>query len=313
MKVIRNLTALKAPVAKNAVVTIGVFDGVHLGHKEIITKVVGRAKRLKTKSVILTFDPHPIKILHPNHKIPTLISLDHRIKLIEDLGVDFLVILKFTKSVSMLSPEDFVRSILVSRIGVKEVYVGEDFYFGFGGRGDIRQLKRLASSYGFKVNVLRPKVIERRIVSSSLIRRLISKGNIHKASKFLGRTVSVFGTVVRGTNLARELGYPTANINPHHEAIPPAGVYAVLVRYQGRAYKGVLNIGLRPTFYSPRDKEPTIEVHIFGFDKYIYGKDLEVLFIKKLRDEVKFKTRRELIAQINKDANLARRILNLHN
>src|SRR3989338_9422001 len=173
MKVIRNLTALKAPVTKNAIVTIGVFDGVHLVNKEIITRVIERAKRLKTKSVILTFDPHPLKVLRPNYKIPTLISLNHRIKLIEDLGVDFLVILKFTKSISMLSPENFVRSILISRIGVKEVYVGRPFYFGKGARGDIEQLRKLANSYGFKVTVLSPKVIERHIVSSSLIRRLI--------------------------------------------------------------------------------------------------------------------------------------------
>ena len=309
MKVIRNLTALKAPVTKNAIVTIGVFDGVHLGHKEIITRVIERAKRLKTKSVILTFDPHPLKVLRPNYKIPTLISLNHRIKLIEDLGVDFLVILKFTKSISMLSPENFVRSILISRIGVKEVYVSRPFYFGKGARGDIRQLRNLANHYGFKVNVLRPKVIGGHIVSSSLIRRLIAEGDIHKASKFLGRRVSVFGTVVRGTSLGREIGYPTANINPHHEAIPPAGVYAVLVKHRGRTFKGVLNIGLRPTFYSPRDKEPTIEVHIFGFDKDIYGKDLEVLFIKKLRDEVKFRNRKTLILQIRKDSKTALSIL----
>ena len=305
MKIIRNL---RDSISKGSVITIGVFDGVHLGHKDIINKTVRRAKALGLDSVALTFDPHPARALR-HAGVPSLISLDHRINLIESLGVDVVVILKFTKHISSMTAEEFVKNILVDKLNTKEVHVGEDFRFGKDAKSGVKTLWKLAEKYGFRLQEAKSVKINGRIVSSSLIRRFVARGDINTAAHFLGRPVAVFGTVVSGANLARELGYPTANLNPHHEVIPPAGVYAVLVKYAGRIFKGVLNIGVRPTFYSPRDEEPAIEVHIFDFDKKIYGKNLEVLFIKKIRNEVKFKNRESLVSQIQKDEKTARSIL----
>lgn len=308
MKIINGLKALKKPI-DGSVLTIGVFDGVHLGHRKIIKKVVEDAKKRKTKSVVLTFDPHPAKILHPKERVPSLISLNHRVKLIEELGVDILVILGFSQAMASIMPEDFIKEILLGKFGVREICVGDNFYFGKGGDAGIGELKRLGRSFGFKVNVIRSIRVGRNTVSSSLIRKLIISGELRKASKFLGRTVSVLGTVIGGARLARELGYPTANLNPHHEVIPPSGVYAVFVNFRDKSYKGVLNIGLRPTFYAPRDQESAIEVHIFDFKEKIYGYDLEVFFIKKLRDELIFDDKDELVEQIKKDEKAARNTL----
>lgn len=308
MKIVYGLKNLENPV-KDSVLTVGVFDGVHLGHKKIINKVVARARALKMRSIVVTFDPHPLKALGSTPKIPSLISLAHRLRLIGQLGVDLLVVIHFTRPVSRMSPKKFVKNILVERLSLKEIYVGENFYFGKGGGAGVEVLKDLAREFGFRVGVVRPVKIKGSVVSSSLIRESIIEGRLNEASKFLGRPASILGTVVSGSRLARALGYPTANINPHHEAIPPAGVYAVRVRFGRRFLKGVLNIGVRPTFYSPRDREPTIEVHIFDFYKKIYGMDLEIIFVSKLRDEIKFKDRYSLIHQIMRDEAAARKIL----
>jgi len=304
MKLIKGLRQIKTPI-RGSVVTIGVFDGVHIGHRKIIRSVVERARRLKLKSVVLTFDPHPMKVLRPSTRTPSLMSLGHRIRLITELGADVLAVAKFSKAFAKLSAEKFARDVLVGRLRAREVYVSEGFYFGKGAGADKEELKNIGRALGFKVNVVAPIKAGRQTVSSSLIRMAVAKGDLKLAAKFLGRPVSILGTVVRGVRLARELGYPTANVNPHHEVIPPGGVYAVRVRYKGMFFKGVLNIGTRPTFFSPRDREPSIEVHIFDFHKHIYGNDLEILFVKKLREEVKFKDREELVRQIRDDAAIA--------
>ena len=306
MKIIKNL---RKPISKGSVLTIGVFDGVHLGHKDIIDRTVRRAKALGLDSVALTFDPHPARALRHASGVSSLISLGHRINLIGNLGVDLIVVLNFTKHISSMSAEEFVKNILVDKLRAKEVHVGEGFRFGRGAASGVNTLRKLAAKYGFALREAKSVKINGRVVSSSLIRRFIGRGDINTASRFLGRSVAVFGTVVSGASLAKQLGYPTANLNPHHEVIPPAGVYAVLVKYMGRMFKGVLNIGLRPTFYSPRDEEPAIEVHIFDFAKKIYGKGLEVFFVKKIRDEVKFKDKDALVSQIQKDEKVARCIL----
>lgn len=297
-------------VNKGAVIAIGVFDGVHIGHRKIIKSAVGRAGKLGLKSVVLTFDPHPMKVIRPGAKVPSLISICHRVRLIKEIGAAAVVILKFTKAVARMSAGEFIGDVLIKRFGMKELYVGQDFRFGAGAVTGIKDLGLLASAYDFRLNVVKPVKADRQIVSSSAIRRLIMKGDIRKAQKFLGRPVSVLGTVVSGARLARELGYPTANINPHHEVIPPSGVYAVRVRLNKDMLNGVLNIGFRPTFYGPRDKEPSIEVHIFDFNKRIYGKDLEIFFVRKIRDESRFADKDALVEQVRKDENAARSILN---
>lgn len=307
MKIIHNLSNLKRP-AKGTIVTVGVFDGVHLGHKKIIKRVVSRARDSGLKSVVLTFDPHPLKVLSPGLEVPSLISLKHRLEMLESLGVDYCIILHFTRKISLLSAETFVKKILSDKLNLKEIYVGENFFFGKGAVASIDALKKLSKRFAFKVVPVRPIKILGKTVSSSLIRDLIIRGDVSRASKFLGRPVSVLGTVVKGARRGRILGFPTANIDPHHEAVPPCGVYAVMVKLDDKVFKGILNIGTRPTFYGHR-REPAIEVHIFDFNKKIYGRDIEVIFLKKMRDERKFSDQDLLAAQIKKDALTAQCIL----
>lgn len=308
MKIFNSLRKVK-DAGRGSVVTIGVFDGVHIAHQKIIKRVVSRAAALGLKSAVITFDPHPAKVAASRLPAPSILSLEHRIRLIGEMGVDIVLVLPFTRSFADLKPENFVSCVLAETLHSREVYVGENFYFGRGGRAGVLALERFSGRYGFKLNVVPSVKIGKRIVSSSEIRRYILSGELRKASKFLGRSVSVLGTVVSGSKFARLLGYPTANINPHHEAIPPSGVYAVRVRCRGRLFKGLLNIAVEPTFFAPRDKEPKIEAHIFGFRGSIYGQDIEIYFVSKIRDERPFKTVSALIRQIRHDASIARKIL----
>jgi riboflavin kinase / FMN adenylyltransferase len=300
MKIIRGLKHLKLQT-KESVVTIGVFDGLHAGHRKIVKNTVDDARKLGLTSVVVTFDPHPAKLLRPDIKTPSLISLKHRVGLIKELGVDRLLIINFTKEFSEMSADKFVKSVLVEKLKTREIFVGENFYFGKSAASSTGDLRKLARKHGFKVTAVKPVKIGGRIVSSSLIRKLIAKGDLADAARLLGRSVSVLGTVVKGSGIARGLGCPTANINPHHEVIPPKGVYAVRARVGMKKFIGILNIGFKPTFYSPRDKEPTIEVHLFGFKGNLYNKDIEVYFVKWLRRERKFKDRNALIRQIGLD------------
>lgn len=295
---------------KNSVVTIGVFDGIHVGHRAVIEKTVREAKRAGLKSIAVTFDPHPLKILRPKHFIPSLISLKHRVSLIKRLGIDEVIVMKFNKKMANLSAQEFIEDILVGELSAGKIIVGEDFCFGKGGSSGAAKMRNISEKHSVKVKTIKPVKKNSRVVSSTGIRRLIVKGNIAEASRLLGRPFSILGTVVKGTALARKLGYPTANINPHHEAMPPSGVYAVKVIFKGKLYKGIMNIGTRPTFYNyGHDKEPTIEVHIFNFHEKVYGKDLEITLVRKLRDEKKFKTIDSLIRQIKKDESRALAIL----
>lgn len=288
-----------------SVVAIGIFDGVHAGHARVISSAVRRAKALGLKSVVMTFDPHPAKVLGHRLSAPSLMSIAHRTRLMAALGPDYIVIARFSKALAALGPAEFAEKVLVSKAGAAEVFVGDNFYFGKGAKAGSGSLASIGRKSGFRVNVVPPVMAGGHRVSSSAIRSLISKGRLSEAARLLGRPVSVYGTVAPGARIATELGYPTANINPHHEVVPPSGVYAVIVDHGGRRYKGVLNIGWRPTFYAPRDMEPTIEVHIFGFRGRLYGKDLEVSFIKKLRDERRFSDSASLVRQIRKDGSRA--------
>lgn len=293
-----------------SVVTIGVFDGVHIGHRAIIKKIVSRAKAMGAISIVVTFDPHPMKVLKSHHDVPSLISLKHRVSLIKELGIDKVMVMAFDKKMAQMPPEKFIKDILINKAGAGEIFVGEDFRFGKYARAGVAALKKLGEKSGLRTNAVKHIKKNGRVVSSSLIRRLVISGRIGKASSLLGRPYSILGTVVSGSRLGHLLGYPTANINPHHEVIPPSGVYAVRAKYRNRLYEGVMNIGTRPTFYDHgRDKEPSIEVHIFDFNQRIYGRDLEIIFVKKLRGERKFKQIDSLIRQIKTDSMRAREVL----
>ncbi|MEE8359718.1 MAG: riboflavin biosynthesis protein RibF, partial [Candidatus Omnitrophota bacterium] len=292
MKVYRSIKNVEK-VSSGSVVTLGIFDGVHKGHAHIIRSLVKRAKKLGKKSIILTFHPHPSAILHPKTAVPLLTSLDHRLKLLEKHGVDIVVLLRFNERFSKTAPEAFIKNFLLDRLRMAEIFVGRNFVFGRNRKGGTKLLNTLSTKYGFRVRRKRLLRKRDRAISSTHVRNLILKGKLHEAARLLGRPVSILGTVKEGTKRGRILGYPTANIDPHHEAVPSSGVYVIRAKLarSNRWYGGILNIGVRPTFnpirytlYAIRyPPEPTIEAHLFKFNCNIYGKDIEIIFIKRLR------------------------------
>lgn len=279
--------------------TIGVFDGVHRGHQKILKKLIKEAARQNAKSLVITFHPHPREVLNPESKTPLLTSLEHRLRLIGDMGVEYFYVIKFTKSLSRVKANDFIKKILIHKLDIKTLVVGENFLFGYKGRGNFALLKKMSKRYNLRLFGVKPMKMKTTYISSTRVRSAIEKGDLKQASLMLARPVIVFGTVIKGKKIGRRLGFPTANINPHHEAIPPSGVYAVNVRLHKRLYKGILNIGTRPTF--GKDREPTIELHILNFKKDIYGKDIEIIFKRKIRNERRFSSAEALQRQINKD------------
>lgn len=304
MKVVRNGKGLKG--IKGPIMTLGNFDGLHLGHRKIISKVVERAEKLGAPSAVYTFEPHPLKVIAPHKSPPLILDVEDKVKLIEGFGADFLIFAKFTKEFASKHPGDFVEEVLVKKLSVKEVWVGHDFSFGKGKLGTVDYLKELGGEFGFKVYVVPAYKKMGSIVSSSRIRELIKKGDVGRASKLLGRDFSIKGKVVRGVSLGKEIGFPTANIKVKSELVPGDGVYAAYAILKGRTHPAVLNIGTAPTFGG---RERSVEVHILDFRDNIYGRKMEVSFVKKLRDERAFKSREELVRQIRKDAERARKLL----
>ena len=295
---------------KDPVAAIGIFDGVHVGHKKVIRKVLNSTIPGGDR-IVITFDPHPRTVLFPEKNSPRIMSLEHRLSIFEKMGLDAVVIVRFTEFLSEMSPEEFIKRVL-SGIGTKKVYVGSNFYFGSKKSGDSRALKSLAQKYGIEVHAAGPVKRRGRVVSSTWLRKLISSGRILEAEKLLRRPVSVLGTVVSGEKRGRELGAPTANIDPHHEVIPSPGVYAVFVDFKGSMYEGVINIGFNPTFYGRKLKkrrEPKVEVNLFDFEGNVYGQPIEIFFIKKLRREKAFRSPDKLKKQIHQDILAAKKIL----
>jgi riboflavin kinase/FMN adenylyltransferase len=291
------------------VLTIGMFDGVHLAHRKVIQQVVRRARIIKGTSIVLTFYPHPLKVLKHKDSSPTITSVEHRIDLIRQLGVDVCLLLNFTKEFSQMSAERFIKDILVDGIGIKHLIVGKEFCFGKKRSGSFSLLHRLSKIYRFKISRINPIKVKARTVSSSRIRKLIQSGRITQANKFLGRYFSIYGRVKKGKSRGRILGYPTANICPEQEVLPLAGVYAVWVKFGARFLPGILNIGTRPTFKASQRAGSIIEVHIFKFNNPIYGRRLEVFFVRRIRPEKKFSSRQALLARIEKDLPQAKKIL----
>ena len=309
MKILYGYRDLKEKL-KDPIVAIGIFDGIHIGHKRVIRRVLNLRDK-KRDRVIMTFDPHPQTILTPGKKLPRIMSLEHRLFIFEKMGIGATVIIRFTDFISGMTPEEFVRRVLHG-IGTREVYVGSNFHFGRGKSGDVESLKRIGKTCGIDVKIVQPVKKGNRIVSSTWLRKLISRGDIGKAEKLLRRPVSVLGTVVSGERRGSSFGVPTANIDPHQEVIPPPGVYGVKVDIDSKLYDGVLNIGFKPTFYGRRlkkRKEPHIEVHIVGFEGDLYNRAMEIFFLKRLRREKKFKNEKGLKRQIAKDIKKAKKVL----
>jgi riboflavin kinase/FMN adenylyltransferase len=311
MKLIRGLKGLKKKY-KNIVLTIGMFDGVHRAHQNIIKQVICQAKKIKGTSMVLTFDPHPLKLLKGYVNVPLITSCTHRIDLIRQLNVDVCILLDFNKQFSKIPAKKFIQDILIDTLNIKYLIIGRGFRFGRQREGTFSLLRSLSKSGNFTARRISPIKIRGKIISSSKIRTLIQKGRIEQANHFLGREFSLQGKVKKGSAQGRILGYPTANIEPEEELLPARGVYVVFVKIKSDILPGILNIGRRPTFWPKRKSLVTIEVHIFDFCKKIYGKNIEVFFIKRIRSEKKFVSHQALLAQIKKDERVAKSILKAH-
>ncbi len=290
MKIVSGLKQMKK--FKKPVVALGVFDGVHRGHRNILQAAVRKARSMKGTSIVLTFWPHP-------QKKENLYSLEHRLRLFEELGIDVSLVINFNQKFARISAADFIRNILFPKLRPYYVYVGRNFRFGKNAEGNFQTLKGLSQECNFKLKVFPVARVNNQPISSTYIRRLIKKGKLHTAKRLLSRPVSILGTVMRGISLGRKLGFPTANINPHHEVIPPKGVYAVKVILQNKKFNGLCYIGSKPTFKIKNTKH--IEVFIFNFKKNIYGKYLEIQFRQKIRKEKKFDSPASLAKQVLKD------------
>lgn len=295
----------------NSVVTVGTFDGVHAGHRALVQAVVDRAKVRKARSVIVTFDPHPREIINPGDTgIKLLTTLKERCEILKDMGIDLMVVIPFDRDFSLLSSGEFVSDIIYKKIGVSAFVIGYDHHFGRNREGTIQTIEDLGKTLGFDAYVVSKQEIGDKTVSSTAIRKAISEqGDVELANELLGRYYMLNGTVVHGDKRGKQIGFPTANIKPEHpnKIIPKDGVYAVKVRVDGKWHGGMMNIGNRPTFDQGDNR--TLEVHIFYFGEDLYGKTIQVRFVKRIRDEKKFGGVEELIKQLEKDRDLSLGIL----
>ncbi|MFN7170431.1 MAG: bifunctional riboflavin kinase/FAD synthetase, partial [Candidatus Omnitrophota bacterium] len=286
MKVFHGLNNLDR-IPRRTICTIGVFDGVHCGHRFILQRLINRAKREKSSSLVITFHPHPYKLVRPECSPPLLISLRHRLFLMERMGIDFCLVIPFNKKFAHLSPLFFVKNILFKHLKIKALYLGDNFRFGFRQEGDIQLLKELSKKFDFCLNIISPLKYRKRIISSSWIRREVCAGNLELVSHLLGHPYSIYGKVIKGEGRGKVLGFPTANLDIEQEAIPPSGVYLVKVYLDKKIYPALLYIGTKPTF--SKRGFLSVEVYLLNFRGKLYGRYLEVEFIKRLRAERRFK------------------------
>ena len=294
---------------KKPVLTIGNFDGVHLGHQRIFQRVREKAGEIGGESIVYTFHPHPVEVLAPDRKPLLITLLKEKLRLIEALGIDVTILAPFSRDYARQTPEEFIRSILYDQIQIRHLFVGHNFTFGKNREGDIELLKNLGRKFGFNVEVVEAVRVEGKVVSSTLIRDYIQKGEMAEAAKLLGRHYQMGGKVIHGHGRgSRKLGFPTANLKPEGEGIliPKSGIYAVWSTLGGKKYASVANLGWNPTF---QDQKFSIEVHILNLDENLYGQAVQVEFVERLRDEITFSGPEELIAQIKKDVAQAKKVL----
>jgi len=305
MKIIRDLDELAAPLP-NAVVTIGNFDGVHLGHREIFRRLVGRARELGGVSVVYTFVPHPLKVLAPERAPRLINTYAEKERLIEASCIDVLICARFTPETATLSADRFVEEILVKKIGVRHLVVGYDYAFGRNREGNAEFLRQKGEELGFEVEVLGPITGHGETYSSTRIRQMLTDGEVSGVVALLGRHFTLEGEVIHGAKRGGKLGFPTANLCTEKEILPKPGVYAVKVRRGDKVFDGVVNIGCNPTFCN---EGISVEVHLLDFHEQIYGETLRLYFVKRLRDEMLFPTPEELSRAIEADIAGARKIL----
>lgn len=288
---------------KNPILTIGNYDGIHIGHRTIIRMVRERAARINGTSILMTFDPHPLQILRPDQELPSIAPRAEKIRLIEETGIDVLIIAPFTRQFGLLEPPDFIKDILVDRLKIKGLIIGYDFKFGREGRGDIPLLKEYGSEYGFSVDVVEPITIDHEKVGSNRIRILVQEGAIDMANRFLGRPYAIEGRVVTGMNRGREMGFPTINLRTEYNLVPGNGVYVTEVEFDGKKHGAITNVGYNPTF---GNAERSIETFILDFQGGLYERTVKLYFLKRVRDEVKFGSVDELKERIGADVQDAR-------
>lgn len=295
---------------RNPVATIGNFDGVHRGHLTLFDMVKQRAAMINGESVVITFDPHPLKVMKPGNGPPLITPTEQKLSLIKAAGIEIIFCIPFTRNFASISAREFVQNILLDGIGIREIVVGYDYSFGRGREGNIELLKEMGQTGGFLVHVAEPVHIGDRLVSSTAIRELLQEGNLPDAKLLLGRDYQISGQVIKGMNRGgRLLGFPTANLDPIDELVPRVGVYAVHVVIDDTVFEGVTNIGYNPTF----GKGPfSVETHILDFERDLVGKNIIIRFKKRLRNEKKFASIDELSDQIRKDVLTAKKLFSGH-
>jgi riboflavin kinase/FMN adenylyltransferase len=310
MEIILGIDHFTRPLT-NPVVTLGNFDGVHLGHQKIFERVKKEALRIHAEAVVITFEPHPLKILSPTKCPPLLTPFRKKMMLIEKSGIETVLCIEFSLAFSRMTPFEFIKNILVEKVNAKKVIVGCNYHFGKEHKGDVQTLQDGGKLFNFQVEGMEPLKIGHTIVSSSKIRELIKGGTVEEAAKLLGRNYPIIGRVVRGFKRGHTLGFPTANLGISEELYPKAGVYAVEVEWNHQVFSGLANVGYNPTF-SPAQRNGSegkpfsVEVHILDFNEDIYDEELQVNFKTRIRGEIRFDSASQLIEQIEKDIQWAR-------
>ncbi|MCX8043965.1 MAG: bifunctional riboflavin kinase/FAD synthetase [Desulfobacterota bacterium] len=307
MEIINGSSKVKAFKLTNPVITVGNFDGVHLGHQKILKKTIQRAHALGGCSLVYTFHPHPLQVLRPEDAPPAITTFEEKVAIIGSIGIDYLVCEHFTRQYAEQPPEEFIKNIICDRIHPREIIIGHDYAFGKNRKGTVELLRKMGEIFHFKVHVIDNITIKNIPVRSTTVRRLIVLGKVSLAEKLLGRSYCLSGKVIHGKQ--RRIGFPTANLSPGKSLIPKNGVYAIRAATPYGVFNGVVNIGFNPTFAA---EKLTIEAHLFDFSADLYGKELSLHFIKRIRGEKKFPDVDALVKQIEKDIALAKRILAAH-
>ena len=307
MKIIKDLEEIQRD--KRSVITLGTFDGLHLGHQEIVSEVLRKCREIDGRSFLLTFEPHPRKVIPGRNDVKLLSTLEEKIIILEKLGLENLFVINFTMEFSKQTPEDFVKKYLIDGIGLSEIVIGYDHHFGKGRDGNFELLQEIGKKNNFKVTLIPEHTVDGETISSTKIRNALLEGDVVKAGKMLGRNYSFKGKIVRGDRRGRKLGFPTANIsvNDEDKLIPAKGIYVAECIVQKEKHYGLLSLGSRPTFHKDGDVIP--EFYIFDFDRDIYDEIIKVELIEKIRDEEKFNSVDDLIIQMEKDEEEGRIIL----
>ena len=298
----------ESPAFEGSVVTLGVFDGVHLGHQRILDRVREEGRRLGLPSVVVTFDRHPHEVLEAPRQ-PCITSLEHRLRLFEGVGLSACMVLSFTDGVAGMDAEQFARLFFWDLMRARKLVLGFDARFGKDAGGDISLCRELGEEFGWEAEEIDPVRVDGEIVSSTRIRRAVQEADLRRAEKLLGRPFSLLGTVVSGAGLGRKLGYPTANLNVHNELLPRDGVYATYTRMNEERYASVASVGRRGTFPAETTNERVVEVHVMGMDADLYWQEVEVEFKHRLRSQKNFEGAQELSEQIERDVKRARDVL----